>query len=228
MLKLKGEEKTFEQLIAAAVSTNAKAFIWDLEANEIIRVPVELKNYNAFKKVVNFEIDHRAKEYIKDLISGPGVLKFYIPDSQLLFVSKVEMYRGSHLEVRYPEAFQKHDRRREDRLEPLIPVHFKMEGIKKECYDVSFGGFSFILNGLEFRNMRYEPGQIVECHIEFPTKKIKIKAEIVNIANLKPFQVERFPYGAKRISFKVESNDFYKESVVKLGKGMKKLLTDLL
>ncbi len=228
MLKLKGEEKTFEQLIGRSVSTGAKAFIWDLEANEIIRVPVELKNYNAYKKVVNFEIDHRAKEYIKDLIRGPGLLKFYIPDSQLLFVSKVETYRGTHLEVHYPEAFQKHDRRREDRLEPLIPVYFKIDGMKKECYDVSFGGFSFILNGLEFRNLKLELGQVLECNIEFPTKKIKVKAEIVNVANLKPYQVDRFPYGAKRISFKVEANDFYKESVVKLGKGMKKLLTDLL
>ena len=175
MLKLKGEEKTFEQLIGRSVSTGAKAFIWDLEANEIIRVPVELKNYNAYKKVVNFEIDHRAKEYIKDLIRGPGLLKFYIPDSQLLFVSKVETYRGTHLEVHYPEAFQKHDRRREDRLEPLIPVYFKIDGMKKECYDVSFGGFSFILNGLEFRNLKLELGQVLECNIEFPTKKIKVK-----------------------------------------------------
>lgn len=228
MLKLKEEAQSFESIIIEAIKNKYSTMMWDIHENEVIKVPVTIKNCNAYKKVLTLEIDHRAKEYIKDLISGIGYLKFYIPQSQMLFVSKIEFFRGSTLEISYPENFKTHDRRKENRLEPLIPVNFKVDGLKKECFDISAGGFSFILNGLEFNNSKLILDQVIECFIEFPFKKVKVRAKVVNIQNIKPFQVERFPYGAKRVSFKVELTDFYSESVEKLAKGMKKLLIDLL
>lgn len=144
MLKIKEEIQSFENIIAEAIKNKYMTMIWDIHENEVIKVPVTLKTCNAIKKVLNFEIDHRAKEYIKDLIDGIGYIKFYIPESQLLFVSKIEYFRGNTIEIAFPEAFKTHDRRKESRLEPLIPVNFKIEGLKKECFDISAGGFSFI------------------------------------------------------------------------------------
>jgi len=220
--------KEFENLILEAVKAESSAFIWDITGDEVVRVPVELKNFNSYKKKINFSLDHRAKYYLKDLIKGPGLLKFYIPNQQLLFVSKIDLYRGTQLEVCYPDMFKKHDRRRDNRVEPLIPVFFKCDGLKKECFDLSHGGFSFVLNNMEYRKVKYKIENEKDCTIEFPFKKVKVKAKVVNIANVKPFQVDRFPYGAKRISFQITEGDFFKESVTKLAKGMKKLLIDLL
>lgn len=228
MLQQKDEVQTFENLILQAVKVNAKAFVWDLNGDEVIRVPVELRNINCVKKRVNFTLDPRTKYYLKDLIKGPGILKFYVPSLQLLFASKIDLYRGNTLEVEYPQAFKKHDRRKSDRIEPLIPVFFKNDGLKKECFDLSHGGLSFVINSMEFRSARYKEEQELDCVIEFPTRKVKIRAKIVNVANIKPFQIDRFPYGAKRVSLKVVESDLYKESVTQLAKGMKKLLIDLL
>ena len=229
MLKQKKDEtREFETLILEAVKAESSAFIWDICGDEVIRVPVELKNFNSYKKKINFTLDHRAKYYLKDLIKGPGLLKFYIPNQHLLFVSKIDLYRGTQLEVCYPDMFKKHDRRRDDRVEPLIPVFFKSDGLKKECYDLSHGGFSFVMNNMEYRKVKYKIDKELECQIEFPFKKVKVAVKVVNVANIKLFQLDRFPYGAKRVSFQIIEGDFFKESVTKLAKGMKKLLIDLL
>lgn len=228
MLSLKKEEQQFEKIIQEAARNTSEAYIWDICKNEVVKVPVSLKSINGVKKMINFEVDHRAKDYIKDLVDGIGYLKFFIPNLQLMFASKIEYYRGSHLEVSFPESFKRNDRRKDSRIEPLFPVYFKLDGLKKECFDISNGGFSFILNGLEFKNLKQNQDTPFECFIEFPNKKLKISATLVNVADIKPFQLERFPYGVKKLSFRVELNSSYVDNVEKLGKGMKKLLTDLL
>lgn len=228
MLQQKDDAKIFEKIVIDATKNKAQVFVWDIIVDEVIKVPVELKNVNTFKKKVYFNLDHRSKFYLKDLIKGPGFLKFFIPSQQLIFVSKVDLYRGTQLEIDYPQAFKKHDRRKSDRFEPLVPVYFKAEGMKKECFDLSRGGLSFILNNMEYSNAGYKKSKNVECSIQFPTRKLKIKAEIVKVTDIKPFEVDRFPYGAKRVSLRIVEGDLYKESVTQLAKGMKKIIIDLL
>ena len=220
--------KEFEGLIGEAIAKKSEAFIWDIAGEEVVRIPVKLESLNGFAERVVFSLDHRAKYYINDLIKGVGMLKFYIPAQQLLFISKIDVYQGTNLEIYYPEAFKKHDRRKNDRLEPLIPVYFSAKGIKKECYDISDGGFSFILNNSEFKTLKYEKGQSVECEIEFPFISISVKAKLVNVIEIKPYQLERFPYGAKKIAFMIEENHKYKEAFEELRTNMKKMLVDLL
>jgi len=220
--------KEFEGLISEAIAKRSEAFIWDISGDEVIRIPVKLEALNGFASRVVFTLDHRAKYYINDLIKGVGMLKFYIPAQQLLFISKIDIYQGTNLEIYYPEAFKKHDRRKDDRLEPLIPVHFLGNGFKKECYDISTGGFSFIMNNSEFKSVKYGKGQVIECEIQFPFKTVKVKAKIVNLIEIKPYQLERFPYGAKKVALMIEENDFYLESFNKFQKNMRKMLVDLL
>ncbi len=217
-----------EEVALRVIKSEAQVFVWDVVGTEVIKVPVKLKNFNSISKVINFELDHRAKSYIKDLITSSGFLKFFIPASQTIFISGIKVYRGSSLEVKYPESMKKHERRKEHRIEPLLPVHCNLFGHEKECFDISLGGYSTIVNNMEFKKFKLEKGMTIDSKIVFSTEKIKLKSEIVNVIDIKPFEIERFPYGAKRVSFKVESNDNYRACVERVAKGMKKLMNELI
>ncbi len=220
--------KEFEELLLQTVKSNSDTFIWDMIGPEIVKVPIKLKSFNAYKKQLNFELDYRSKNYMKNLISSNGMLKLFMPNVQFIFVSPVVKYQGNSLVVSYPSASKRHDRRKSKRFEPLVPVNCKLNGISKECFDISLGGFSLIVNNMEYRKANLVVGQVFDCRIFFPIEKVDVSGQVVNVKDIKPFELERFPYGAKKISFQVGGKDSsYHDNVENIGKGIQKLINDL-
>ena len=221
--------KEFEELLLQTVKANSDTFIWDMVGPEIVRVPVKLKSFNSYKKQMNFEVDSRAKNYMKKLISSNGLLKMFMPNIQFIFVAPVFKYSGNSLVIGYPSASKRHDRRKSKRFEPLVPIQCKLSGLSKECFGISMGGFSIIVNKMEFHKTGLDIGQVLECKMTFPTEKVHISGQVVNIKDIKPFELDRFPYGAKKVSFQIGGEDSsYHQNVENIGKGIQKLINDLI
>ncbi len=227
MLSNETNKIDIEEISLRVLKSNCTVFVWDVVGSEVVKVPLKLKNFNSISRTIYFELDHRAKIYIKDLISSSGFLKFFIPELQVIFICGIKVYKGNSLEVRYPDSMKKHDRRRDGRIEPLLPVSCDLFGHQKECYDISLGGYSTIINNMEFKKFKLGKGVVIENKMLFTSTKVKLTSEVVNVTDIKPFELERFPYGAKRISFKVEDNPVFRTNVEKIAKGMKKLMGEL-
>ncbi len=228
MNEVKTNMKEFEELLLQTVKSDSDTFIWDMVGPEIIKVPIRIKSFNSYKKQISFEVDSRAKNYMKNLISSNGLLKMFMPNVQFIFVAPVFKYSGNSLIVGYPSASKRHDRRKSKRFEPLVPISCKLGTLSKECFDISLGGFSLIVNKMEYNKASMEIGQVFDCKVGFPLEKVNITGQIVNVKDIKPFELDRFPYGAKKISFQVGGTDGeYHKNVENIGKGIQKLINDL-
>lgn len=222
------ENKKFEQDIIESINEDNEVIIWDVIENNIVRLPVQLKSLNAFAKQLFLTIEDGLKESLAHFVRGPGLLKFYIPELQLAFVSELNAVHGNSIEISYPVKEKRLERRQHERFEPMSPLFCCFQNIKYEIYDISEGGVSFILGASQYEQLFKLKNDTLNFEIQFNKEKVVVKGEVVDTKKIKPYQISRFPYGAYRIAIKLNSNPDFTKEVKKLHDGYDKLLKDLL
>ncbi len=222
------KKNKFEQDIIESINENNEVIIWDIIEGNIVRLPVRLKSLNSFAKNLFMTIEEGLKDSLAHFLRGPSLLKFYIPDLQLIFVSELSAIHGNSLEISYPIKEKRLERREFERFEPLSPLYSYFQNIKYEVYDISEGGISFILGASQYDQLFQLKNDSLNFEVKFAKEKVHVKGQVVDTKKIKPYQISRFPYGAYRIAVAVDGNKEYQKEVRKLQKGCDKLLKDLL
>ena len=222
------ENKKFEMDIIESINEGNEMIIWDLIEGNIVRLPVQLKSLNSFAKQLFINIEDGFTESLAHFVRGPGLVKFYIPELQLAFVSELNSIHGNSLEVSYPVKEKRLERREHERFEPMSPLYCCFQNIKYEIYDISEGGVSFILGASQYEQLFKSKNDILNFEVDFNKDRIYVKGEVVDRKKIRPYQIDRFPYGAYRISVRLEGQGDYVKKVRKIHNGLNKLVKDLL
>ncbi|RZF23154.1 PilZ domain-containing protein [Halobacteriovorax vibrionivorans] len=222
------DKNKFEQDIIESINEDNEVIIWDVIENNILRLPVKFKSLNSFASKLFLTIEDGLKDSLAHFLRGPGLLKFYIPELQLAFVSELNAVHGTSLEVSYPVKEKRLERREHKRFEPLTPHYAKFQNLKYEIYDISKGGLSIVLGSSQYEQLFQLKNDTLNFTIEFAKESVHVKGKVVDTKKIKPYQISRFPYGAYRLAVQVEDNSGYKKEVKKLQDGCDKLLKDLL
>ena len=228
MDNIEDEIEKFENLLKKAQSSKVQGFAWTIENDIIIKIPLVIKSFNKEKRKISFSLDFRTKDHVSNLIGGSGLLKFYFPSDKVLFAAEVSSYKEINLEINYPKEFVQKDRRKDQRFEPLLPIYIEYLNIKKECFDISTGGVSFVVSTPDLAKLKIKENEEYSMKVHFPFGELKVAVSVVKIQKVEMFEVERFPYGSKRVSLQVMKNKKYKEYIVKLISEIRGSLIDLL
>ncbi|MGI4991329.1 hypothetical protein ACRXCV_01795 [Halobacteriovorax sp. GFR7] len=220
--------KKFEQDIIESIKEGSEVIIWDVIDQNIVRLPVKIKSLNAFAKQIFLTIEDGLRDSLAHFVRGPGLLKLYIPDIQLIFISELNASHGNSLEISYPIKEKRLERREYERFEPLIPLYSCFQNIRYEIFDISEGGVSFVLGASQYEQLFNSKNEVLNFEVVFANEKIHVKGNVVNKKKIKPYQISRFPYGAYRIAVAIENNPEYRKHVKKLQSGCDKLMKDLL
>lgn len=170
------------------------------------RLSCQLKHFNHANKTLVVSPDPSGPYSAKELISGSGLVDFYLLQGPVIFRSRITRfnYDGS-LEVSFPEHYIFHERRLAKRVEiaqsPIVALNFAEKTIIKSCSDLSLGGFAVMFSISEKRN--FSPKLEIRGNtMTFLGQKFLFDCEIVAEIRPKPFLYEKFPYAFSRVSFR--------------------------
>lgn len=221
-------KKKFEKDIIESINEDNEVIIWDVIENNILRLPVKIKSLNSFASKIFLNIEEGLKDSLAHFLRGPGLIKLYIPEIQLAFVSELSAVHGTSLEISYPVREKRLERREHERFEPLTPHYAKFQNLKYEIFDISKGGLSIVLGSSQYEQLFQLKNDTLNFTIDFAKETVQVKGIVVDTKKIKPYQISRFPYGAFRLALRIEDNTSYKNEVEKLHEGCNKLLKDLL
>lgn len=221
-------KKKFEEDIIESINEDNEVIIWDVIENNILRLPVKIKSLNSFASKIFLNIEEGLKDSLAHFLRGPSLIKLYIPEIQLAFVSELSAVHGTSLEISYPVREKRLERREHERLEPLTPHYAKFQNLKYEIFDISKGGLSIVLGSSQYEQLFQLKNDTLNFTIDFAKETVQVKGIVVDTKKIKPYQISRFPYGAFRLALRIEDNTSYQNEVEKLHEGCNKLLKDLL
>jgi hypothetical protein len=198
-LKKVKDEATILKLISGAKEKSSEVFIWKLIGSHKHIVQVRIESVRKLRKdfcVIPIDGEDRK---VQDLISAQSSIDIYIPDSSLLLRCRVKQ---TDAPVRYylelPEFVAQVERRQSLRMNVHDSSEVKITFAKsvifprtmtqtfhKSCYDISSGGFSFLVSRMESKFFQVgDP--ISRVDIKAGDWSGKLKAEITTIREIDP------------------------------------------
>lgn len=200
-------------IISNAKEAEKKIIAWKLVAGKKITVDVHFRVIRRFRdELVVCPVSKKDEAKLSDLVLGAKSLNFYIPDEMVLFQSEIKSsFSNGDLTLRFPELIAQIDRRKHLRL--LLPeflgvkVKFFREIssfrtssrlFEKNCFDISAGGFSFILSKTEARFFKGTK-DISLLSLRIGDKEIKTGAEIISMLEISPNSDNKLNYRAIKV-----------------------------
>ncbi len=173
---------------------------WKIVAGKKITVDVTFHIIRKFRnEIVVKAIGASENKRLGELAAGAENLNFYLPDDMVLFQAEVKQIELSgDLRVKIPDMIAQVDRRKNMRLfvesGMQTELSFKKQNhghkaathnFKKNCFDISSGGASFLISKLETKFFAIED-KIDEVSLKINEKEFKMDAEVVNILEVEP------------------------------------------
>lgn len=221
-------KKSYDAWAITSIIKNTKKYdktviAWKIIAGEKITVEVIFHIIRIFRnEIVIKPIGSKAKATLGNLANGAQKLNFYLPDDMVLFQTEVKQIEvNGDIRVQIPEMMAQIDRRKHFRLfiqEGIsTAVQFYKENhgpkivkqmFKKECFDISAGGLSFVVSKMESAYFRVGD-RVKDITLVIDQKQFNIKAEVINIFDIDPDSRNNLNYKAQKICFKYVALDKY-------------------
>lgn len=192
---------------------------WKMIAGKKETVEVIFHIIRKFRnEIVVRAVGPHAKATLADLSVGAQNLNFYLPEDLVLFQTEVKQVdTNGDVIIKIPEMIAQVDRRKHMRLfveEGMkAEAHFEKENygqrvltqkFNKGCFDISAGGFSFIISKSESRFFQIG-GSIERIQLIVDNKKMLVSGEIINIDEVEPSPRNHLIYKGWKVSVKYKS-----------------------
>jgi hypothetical protein len=211
-LKRVEDEAIIYNLVSNAKESELEVYIWKLigGAKHLSNVRIESIRKQRKDFCITPILGH--EEQVQDLMTGQGYIDLYIPDSALLlrcnirqaeaptryylqiptFVAQVERRKSLRLNVYNTDEFTISFEKKTTLPRPMS-LHFK-----KSCFDISAGGFSFLVSRIESKFFQInDPIRTIE--IKTGSFKTKIDAVVTLIKEVAPDQYNGMTYKVWRV-----------------------------
>jgi hypothetical protein len=189
---------------------------WKIVAGKKVTVEVIFHIIRKFRnEIVVRAVGSQGKVSLGDLAAGAQKLNFYLPDDMVLFQTDVKhVEQNGDVRIKIPEMIAQIDRRKFLRLfvEDGIDVNVKFlkenHGHKvstqqfiKSCFDVSAGGFSFIISKSESRFFMKDDSMF-GIELQIGKENITVNADIINILEVEPTVENKLHYKGWKVCVK--------------------------
>ncbi len=219
-------------ILSNAKISESSAIAWKLIGGSKVTADLRFRLIRKFRNEIEFIPLPNNKSNLDRVISGNETINIFLPDQAILFQGKIKGYGQSQspgyksdtiLRLTVPDMIAQIDRRKHLRLAITEELDAKIafakalelqrrqvQTFKKDCYDISSGGCSFIVSQAE---RRFFPiGDMVDdILISLEGTHLKMAGKIVNTIKVEPNDSNNLLYTGHKIC--VEFQDPAKEVV---------------
>lgn len=210
-------KKIYDQTLISNLLTSAKdlkheVFIWKLVGGSKYLANVRIESVRTARNDFAIVPTDGSDRKVQELMGGQSFIDLYIPDSALLLRCDV---RQTDAPVRYyvhiPKFVAQVERRKHVRLQVYQSDEVKLsftkvmiepkpmsQQFKKSCFDVSSGGFSFLVSRMESKFFKIND-PIRNIVIQIGDRNSMVNAEIALIKEVEPDQINGLTYKVWRI-----------------------------
>ena len=197
-------------------NNNRPAMGWKILAGKKVTVEVVFRVIRKFKnEMVVKAVSSHGKKTLMDMAAGAQKLNFYLPDDLVLFQTEVKHIDvNGDITVGIPEMMAQVDRRKNLRLFVENSMNVNVEFMKqnhghkvftqkfeKKCFDVSSGGFSFLISKAESRFFMSNDS-IFAIELTIGDQKIELNGTVTSILELEPNEYNKLNYKAWKVCVK--------------------------
>ena len=206
------DEAVIYNLISGAKESGLDVFIWRFIGGSKHLAKVRIEAVRKTRKDFCIIPAPGHETQVQDLISGQSYIDLYVPDSSLIFRCN---FNKTDAPLRYylfiPPFVAQVERRKSIRLNVYQSEELKIsfgksvsnprpmsQHFDKNCYDISSGGFSFLVSRIESKFFQInDPIRTIE--IKTKTWSAKVNAEIALIKEIEPDEFNGLTYKVWRI-----------------------------
>ena len=191
---------------------------WKIIAGKKITIDVSFYIIRKFRnEIVVRVVNTKESSKLGDLATGSDKINFYLPEDLVLFQTEVKQIEtNGDLRIKIPSMIAQIDRRKDIRLNlkegVCAKVFFQKENIlatsttklhsfKKDCFDLSGGGLSFLVSKSEMKFFKRD--DIIEnITLNLGNEEFKLSSYVVNILEQEPDSRNGLNYKAWKICVK--------------------------
>lgn len=219
---MKGQTtKDIEKILVESVQNAHSVFMWKSLNGVIEKCELKLRAIRKEYGEVELEIIEKETKKLSDMMSGNREFNFYIPDSSVSFTTSLKnTIDEKKFKVRIPSECSFYERRKHERVQlqkAFISFEHNKVMNKKSLFDVSIGGFAFVLPKTEKMNLK-KGMSFDKCVLEIGLRKMKVSIECTSAQTIDRFKLDSLPYGGFKIAFRFtsiskEDKDFLAEQI---------------
>ena len=199
-------DRNFEKIIVETVQSQTAVIAWHSVNGVVSKCELRAKAFRKDYAEIELIVKDGKNDEFSKVLGGNRVLNIYLPASSISFSAPIKgISEDFKIKVSLPESYQFFERRENERVQTKRTSHVSFEFqktlYKKVVFDVSTGGFSFIVPRTE--KMNIAKGNVFPMMmLEVNGRKIKVKAECVNSFSVDRFKFENLPYGGHKVAFR--------------------------
>ncbi len=184
-------------------------------------VPIKVEVIRKARSDFAIVADQGHEAEAKELIGGSSFMDIYVPESALLLRARLKQFEQEtgrfYLEV--PEFIAQFERRKNFRLnvfgQEKVMVQFtknvmmprpQSQLFLKSCFDISAGGFSFLVSKLETKYFKVGD-KVGSIQLKVGERALPVDASVVLIREIEPDASNGLNYKVWRICCKLEKID---------------------
>lgn len=197
---VEAKEKIFDDI----AKNNYPVTVWNLTAGNLIKAEVKLESVVVGRRnELHFSCPSLAEQLIEQMISGTGKLNFFVAHKGILFTSAIIQFTKNRLVVEIPQDTDFQDRRIRERVDAFAVTAQLQVGekkITKNAFNLSTGGIALVF--MKSENIReLKRGEIFPLTLKYQSEVLDLKAQVLDVKKVDPYQHETIPYGGQRVSF---------------------------
>lgn len=213
--------KNFSEWAIFSIINNTKLndrtlVAWRLIGGKKVTVNVKIRVLRKFRSEIVLKTeDVRSQAMLQDLTAGTDKLNFYLQQEMVLFQTMIKSRSAEgEITVTIPNMIAQIDRRKHLRLfvEDYMPIQVNFikksnlngnvtQQFDKKCYDLSAGGFSFVISKTEAKFFKIgDP--VLNVSLNMDGQFIYFNAKIVNLLNVEPNELNKLNYKGLKVCLK--------------------------
>lgn len=208
-------KRNLNQSLSNLIASKSQIFLWKLKQGNLITLPCTIIGKDQFH--LKLEISPIYTSHLESFVGGSGQLNFISPQECLMWKCEYRQVtqetQSLELHISIPKDEYFYDRREFARYEFLGEKIFSIKRgdkvLKKQCHDISAGGFSVLMSSQEEPFFKGEGFELL-----ISDKPPGLKLKMTALKKMKPFELEKNPYALARVSFEfIEINEEWKKSI---------------
>jgi hypothetical protein len=204
-------KESIKKVLSQCVQQKTKITMWKIAFDKKLSVQLKIHFVSDTNQTIQFKVDEKDKDIIKELINGDKFAKFLIEESNTLFQCEVRSYNHPDFTVLLPKMIAIQNRRKDLRLNVttenykiIIQLnskhHQKVIFNDRLLYDISKGGLSLMLNMQEKKILESNKDMLVAI-LALEHRLIPVSINLVNMIEIEPNDTNKLLYKSYKACF---------------------------
>lgn len=211
--------KNLVEMLTKSKLAHESILAWRIVGKEKVVAEVNIIIIRKYRSEFVFKCIGESSRKLELILSGADQVNFFSPSNGILFQTNVKSYdEDKKLVVQYPSEYVQLERRKylryqikNENVECFINVNDSGRKIKKNIFDISAGGISFIVTREEAKF--FSPGvKVDELVFKVENDYFQLKTKVVSLNFVEPNESNKLLYPGWKvgISFIENSDDLIK------------------